>query len=333
MKRHLILILTIIFGSCFSALAQIRAYYGPDSAELAAFKRDSVKTVALKAGLSLTKARPFPLPASNPKDIKFYHRYWRDIDLTNPQNKVLKQPKATLIEAALAAVKKGAVTAYDPTPGTPENPAGDAFCLPISYQQIMTKLTDTAIVDQFDADGNKIGSIQKIDSFIPDKITGYRIKEDVYLDKTRSRVITRIVGIAPLLKIILSSGENLGVQPLCWFTFNQFRKVLVTMPIDSASTKQGMSLDDFFLQRHFSSTIIEESNPLGTRIKDYAATPAEQEKEAKRIEQKIAFYRGRLWAYGMLEIEDETNGTANNGPKTAAQAKSANQNKQVISSH
>jgi len=142
-------------------LAQITAYYGPDSAEVAAYKRDSVRMLALKQGISLSRARPFLLPAPNMKEIKFFHRYWRDIDLGDPANKVMVKPGATLIEGALAALKSGLITAYDPTPGTPENPTGDAFTTPLTYNQIMAQLADTAIIDQFDKDGNKTGSIQR----------------------------------------------------------------------------------------------------------------------------------------------------------------------------
>lgn len=309
MKRQLFILTIIILGSCLSAVAQITAYYGPDSSELAVFKKDSLKSILLKQKLSLTKARPFPLPQSNTKEVKFYHRYWRDIDMNDPHNKVMAKPGASLIEATLAALKAGSITAYDPTPGTPTNPTGDSFSTPITYDQVMTQLSEVVLVDQFDKDGNKIGSVEKANNFSPDKISGFRIKEDVYFDKTRSRVITRIVGIAPLLKLNLSSGDSLGSQPLCWFRFNQFRKVLVTMEIDSLNKKVALSMDDIFLQRRFTSKIVEESNPMGNRIKDYAVLPADQEKEQKRIEQKLSTYKDSMWAYDLVAIEDETNGT------------------------
>ncbi|MBW4889109.1 gliding motility protein GldN [Mucilaginibacter sp. HMF5004] len=305
MKKLLFLIIFIVFGNCLAVVAQITAYYGPDSTELAAFKRDSIKSISLKQSINLSKARPFPLPASNIKEVKFYHRYWRDIDLNDPQNKIMIQPGATLIEATLAALKNGVITAYDPTPGTPTNPNGDSFSTPLTYQQIMSQLADTVLVDQFDKDGNKTGSIQKANNFTPDKVSGFRIKEDVYFDKVRSRVITRIVGIAPLLKLNLSSGDSLGSQPLCWFRFSQFRKVLVTMEIDTLNKKTAMSMDDVFLQRRFSSKIFEESNPMGNRIKDYATAPADIQKEQNRIEHKLMAYKDSLWGYSLFDIEVE----------------------------
>lgn len=315
MKKRLILILIIVCGACLSVLAQIVAYYGPDSAELQVYKKDSIRNVALNQPISLLKARPFPLPASNLGEIKFYHRYWRDIDLNDPQNKIFTQPGATLIEAILTALKDSLITAYDPTPGMPQNPTGDAFITRISYQQIMSQLADTSIIDQFDKDGNKIGSIQRANNFTPDKISGYRLKEDVYFDKIRSRVITRIVGIAPLLKLNLSTGDSLGSQPLCWFRFSQFRKLLVTLAVNPKDKKVALSMDDIFLQRRFASRIIEESNPQGMRIKDYATSLPDQQKEEKRIEQKLVSYKNNQWPYLLHVIEDETKGVTDTQQK------------------
>jgi hypothetical protein len=82
------------------------------------------------------------------------------------------------------------------------------------------------------------------------------------------------------------------------------------MEIDTTNKKTAMSMDDVFLQRRFISKIVEESNPLGNRIKDYATTPADVQKEQKRIEHKLLTYRASIWDYNLVEIEDETNGMA-----------------------
>jgi len=42
---------------------------------------------------------------------------------------------------------------------------------------------------------------------------------------------------------------------------------------------------------------VEESNPLGRRIKDYMKDPADQDKEAQRIEKKLADYKKNIWLY------------------------------------
>ncbi|WP_448698551.1 gliding motility protein GldN [Mucilaginibacter sp. AW1-3] len=303
MKKQF-LVIVIIFFSCLAVSAQNKNIFDPDStATVKAPTKEALLADSIKKSEYLLNARPYPLPEPNIKEIKFYHRYWRDINLTDPQNKILIRPGATMIDALVKGIKDGKITAYDPMGGTPESPAGDAFITPMTYEQLMSHLSETSTVDQFDKDGNKIGSVQKTNPFTPDKISGYRIKEDVYYDKQRAKVVTRIIGIAPLQKLTLSSGDSLGTQPLCWIRFKDCRKVLVTVDADNPNKKIGLTLDDIFLQRRFSSTIVQESNPLGARIKDYEATPESQNKEAARIEDKLAAYKKSIFVYTLSETD------------------------------
>ncbi|MBW4889683.1 gliding motility protein GldN [Mucilaginibacter sp. HMF5004] len=251
----------------------------------------------------MTKARPFPILEPDKNNIKFYHRYWRDIDLKDPKNQKFNTPGSTLIDALLQGMQDGRITPYDATPGNAANPTGDGFTVPLTYAQLMGKLRDTATVDKFDpATGAKIGSERKVNDFNANKIVGYRIKEDVYLDKRRERVETRIIGIAPLVRITLTSGDTVGTQPICWLKFKQCRLVFATMDLsDPDKNLYDVSMDDMFLQRQFNAKIIEESNPLGRRIKDYITDPIEQDKESARIEKKLADYKNNLWKYTTSE--------------------------------
>jgi gliding motility associated protien GldN len=251
----------------------------------------------------MTQARPFPILEPDKNNIKFYHRYWRDIDLKDPKNQKFNTPGSTLIDALLQGMKDGKIVPYDPTGGTPANPTGDEFTVPLTYNQLMSKLRDTATVDKFDAQtGAKIGSERKVNDFNSSKIVGYRIKEDVYLDKRRERVETRIIGIAPLIRLTLSNGDTVGTQPVCWLRYKQCRLVFATMDLsDPDKNLYDVSMDDMFLQRQFNAKIIEESNPLGRRIKDYITDPIEQDKEAARIEKKLADFKNNLWKYTTSE--------------------------------
>ena len=312
-KRLLVIVFFLING--LLASAQNKNIFDPDSVVNKPISKDSLKIDSIKQKEALLKARPFPLPDPNPKEIRFYHRYWRDIDLQDKKNQVFSRPGATLIEAILAGIKDGKIIAYDPMGGTPDAPAGDAFITPLSYNDLMSHLSDTAMVDQFDKDGNKTGSIAKPNPFTPDKIAGYRIKEDVYYDKQRSRIITRIVGIAPLQKLSLSSGDSLGVQPLCWIKFKECRRVLITIDEDGPNKKIGLTMDDIFLQRRFNAKIVQESNPLNARIKDYETTPAGQDKEAARIEAKLSEFKKNMFTYTLSEVAE---------PETAVVTKKTN---------
>lgn len=249
--------------------------------------------------ISYTNARPLPLTEPAPLDIKFFHRYWRDIDLQDPRNKKFSTYHADLINALLTAIRKKEIKAYSPAGGVPENPTGDAFTVPIPYEQLMAGLSDTAVVNIIDKDGNITGTKTVPNPFTPEKISGYRIKEDVYYDRIRSRSVTRIIGIAPLVKLTLSSGEVLSVQPLCWLKYKDCRKIFVTIDIDPTK-KIGDTMDDIFIQRRFYGRIVQESNPEGKRIKDYKTELPDQEAEAQRIENKVTVFKKGSWNYTML---------------------------------
>jgi len=246
----------------------------------------------------MTNAKPFPIHDVNPNNIRFYHRYWRDILLKDPRNHKFSTPGSTLIEALLKGVKDKKVVPYDPTGGTAENTGGDAFVQPMSYDQLMGKMRDTATIDILDKDGNKIGSRRQLNDFSPDKVAGYRIKEDYYFDKQRSKFESRMIGIAPLITLRLTNGDTIGTQPVCWFKFNECRKIFATMDVsDPEKNLYDVSMDDMFVQRQFNSKIIEESNPLGQRIEDYIKDPADRDKESARIEKKLADYKKNIFLY------------------------------------
>lgn len=269
----------------------------------AARKLDTIKSVPdsddgyLKS-IIMTKARPFPIYDPSANNIRYYHQYKRDISFKDPRNAKFNTTGSTLIEAILKGVKDGIITPYDPTAVAKINPNGDAFTVPMTYTQLMGHMVDTALVDSVDKDGNKVGSKKQLNDFSPDKVVGYRIKEDVYYDKQRAKFETRIIGIAPLIVLKLSSGDTVGTQPVCWLRYKQCRIIFAKMDVSDADRNMyDVSMDDMFLQRQFNAPIVEESNPKGNRIKDYMHTPEDQAKEAARIEQKLADYKKNIWNY------------------------------------
>lgn len=260
----------------------------------------SIRNSTIKrADISFTNARPLPLAEPDIRAIKFFHRYWRDIEIQDVKNKKFAQYHADLITALLAAIKNKEINAYSPIASVPENPSGDAFTTTIPYDQLMSGLSDTSVVNILDKDGNITGTKTVPNPFTPDKISGYRIKEDVFYDKTRSRSITRIIGIAPLIKLTLSSGEVISIQPLCWLKYKDCRKILVTIDVDPTK-KIGDSMDDTFLQRRFYGRIVQESNPDGRRIKDYKTELPDQIAEAQLMEKKVITFKKGPWNYIML---------------------------------
>jgi len=283
---------------------------------------DSIKSVPdsddgyLKS-IVLTKARPFPIFEPSVNNVKEYHQYKRDILFKDPRNAKFNTTGSTLIEALIQGVKDGLITPYSPAVVPKINPNGDAFTIPMTYSKFYTGMVDTANADIIDKDGNKIGTKRVANDFNPDKVVGYRIKEDVFYDKQRAKVETRILGIAPLIVLTTSAGDTVSTQPVCWFKYKQCRVVFAKMDVSDADHNMyDVSMDDMFLQRQFNSVIVEESNPKGNRIKDYATTADAQAKEAARIEKKLSDYKNNIWKY-------QTDKVAVAVPEKAAKTKKA----------
>lgn len=237
----------------------------------------------------LDNASPFNYPQINPSNVRFYKRIWRDIDLTDPKNQVLAVPGSTLIETILDGLKTGKLTAYDP--------GDDSFKTRVSAQQVMSKLVDTVLIPVFDNNGNQIDSKKQLNDFDPQRITKFRIKEDIFFDKQRSKIESRIIGIAPLMSLNTDQAI-VGEAPAFWLYFPECRRVFVKKDVsDPDKNMFDMSMDDIFLQRKFASKIIKESNTTGQRIVDYTKDSSEQEKEAMRIEAGIEEYKKKVWGY------------------------------------
>jgi hypothetical protein len=95
------------------------------------------------------------------------------------------------MEAIMKGLTKGKLTPYEK----------DDFKKKLTAKQGSMRFTDSVLVPKFDKDGNQISSKMVLNDFNPDRITRFRIEEDVYFDRQRGKVDTRIVGLAPMMNI------------------------------------------------------------------------------------------------------------------------------------
>jgi len=237
------------------------------------------------------------IPYSNIRsvDVMYSKRVWREIDLHDKLNASFSSPKSRLIDIIMDAVKAGELTAYDPTP-TKEDPNGDAFKTPIDPDKLMAKLADSVFVPEFDAEGNQTGGSFQAGEFNADSVMKFRIKEDWIFDKQRSVFEPRIIGIAPLIAI--KAGDVvLDPQPAFWIYFPEARHIFVNKEvINRNNDATGLSYDDVFIKRIFTSYIVKQSNPNDLRIKDYKEG-IDKLYESERIKQSLMDYEHDLWSY------------------------------------
>jgi len=281
-------------------------------------------------------AKAFNYPTINSRDVRFFKRVWRDIDVKDPKNSLLNTPGATLAEMILEGVRTGKLTAYEPSATNNDS----TFATRIDSRSALSRFQDSAMVDKFDANGNKVSSQMVLNAFNPDNVTKFRTKEDIYFDKKRSMVVTRIIGIAPL-KAIQAGGSTVGEAPVFWLYFPQCRDFFATKDIsDPDRNLYDTTLDDIFVQRKYTSTINRATGSDAARttaqLSAAAAVPgataadilnSEQDKsvKSKQIEASIEKFKTNTWDYKIKKTPTaaEKKAAADAEKKAAAAEKNA----------
>ncbi|QRY58314.1 type IX secretion system ring subunit PorN/GldN [Sphingobacterium siyangense] len=239
---------------------------------------------------NMEDAVPFAYPEVNKKNIRFYKRVWRDIDLKDEKNNILAIPGNSLIEVVMKAIEKGKLSLYSPD--------DDSFKGRLSAQEGMARFADSVLVPIFDGEGNQIDSKMALNEFDPARVTKFRIKEDIFFDKQRSRLETRIIGVAPLMNITTSAelAESVGATPAFWLYFPQLRYSLIQVDIsDPDKGLYDMTMDDFFVQNKFAGTIVRESSPgMLQNLKE--TENGGQQLDGKKVEEKLDTYKKKLWS-------------------------------------
>ena len=244
---------------------------------------------------NILNARVSPYASLRESDVMYSKRVWREIDLRDKVNLIFTSPKSRLITILTDAIQAGELTAYDAS-FTKDDVNGDEFSVVLKAEEAMAKFADSVVVPIFDKDGNQTGTVVKAGEFSPDSIIKFRIKEDWIFDKQRSVFEPRIIGIAPLIKIS-KAGQAFDEQPAFWIYFPEARNILVTKAVVNRSNDAtGLSYDDVFMKRVFSSYIVKESNAEDLRIKDYAIG-MERLYESERVKKALMDFEHDLWSF------------------------------------
>ncbi|MFZ4261843.1 gliding motility protein GldN [Sphingobacterium sp. HJSM2_6] len=93
-------------------------------------------------------------------------------------------------------------------------------------------------------------------------------------------------------------APQIDATPAFWIYFPEARHVLVNKEVmNRNSDATGLSYDDVFIKRMFSSYIVKQSNPEDLRIKDYISDDLERLFESERIKKSLMDYEQDLWSY------------------------------------
>lgn len=103
--------------------------------------------------------------------------------------------------------------------------------------------------------------------------------------------------VAPIAAVN-NIGPQVDATPAFWIYFPEARHVFVNKEVvNRNSDATGLSYDDVFIKRLFSSYIIKQSNSEDLRIKDYINDDLDRLLESERIKKALMDYEQDLWSY------------------------------------
>ena len=239
-------------------------------------------------------------------DVMYKRRVWQEIDLRQKFNHPFYFPldpirdRKNLFDVIRCGLFPEECEIY--TPSIIAYSAGplnedDEFRVPLSSDSVRNILTTTTIVDEYDEDGEVIGSTTRTLPLSSDQITRYRIKEDWIWDKQRSERYIRIIGIAPMIDEKDADGNSVGFKPLFWLYYPEARHLFATFDVyNMFNDAQRRTYHDLFMKRYFSSYIVKEDNAFNRRIGSYAKG-LEALAESERIQQELFNLEHDMWHY------------------------------------
>lgn len=235
-------------------------------------------------------------------DAVYRHKIWREIDTREKMNLPFRYSadenngNQRFISILMKSIQDSAVTVFDAI--------DDRFTTPLTIGQVAEKISGgVEIVDIYDSLGNKTGTKDVVREVNLDSFYKFRIKEEVIFDKESSRLFWRILGIAPLKRVITSTGIDLGETELFWVYYPDMRPIFAKYEVyNGKNFGARMSWEELFESRMFSGRIIKSTidNPFDLKIKDEKGLHENgvfQLLEGERIKEKIFNYEQDLWSY------------------------------------
>ena len=250
---------------------------------------------------TLTTRTPLPYEHIRWDDAFYAEKVWRELDLREKLNLVFKYEteddngSQMFVDILMKAVQSGQVTAF----------SDDRFTTPLSVDDINQKTAgqnDTVPV----TDPNDINKVlhYKVtkSSFDVKSVNKIAMKEEWVFDRESSRLVCRILGLAPLQTKYLPSGQELGQSVLFWIYYPDLRPTLAKYEVYNPKNmgQSRMTWEELFESRMFSSYIVKSTldNPSFKPIRTLMnGNQILSLLEGDNIKDKIFNFEQNLWSY------------------------------------
>ncbi|MEO1516016.1 MAG: gliding motility protein GldN [Bacteroidota bacterium] len=238
---------------------------------------------------TLKDRQVLPYPSIREADILWEKRIWREIDTRQTMNHPFRYPEAPLVNVLIEGIREGAIKAY--------SPEDDKFSFEMPADELASTISQSDTVQVMDPETYEITYELVEDDLNPEDIVKYRIKEVWFFDTRYSTLRVRILGIAPIKKVVDDNGNFRYEKPLFWIYYPHCREYLAHQRVfTTGNDGAALSWEDHLERRFFDSYIVKESNVHDRRIADYA-TGREALLESDNIKKEIFNYEHDLWSY------------------------------------
>ncbi len=251
---------------------------------------------------NLRDRTPLPYEHLRADDALYRHKLWREIDTREKMNLPFRYSaddnngNQRFISILLQAIQDSAVTVF--------GAIDDRFTTPMTKSEVAGIVAGGEVaVPIIDSNGVQTGVKYMRNEINLDSFYKFRIKEEVIFDKESSRLFWRILGIAPLKRVITSSGVDLGDAEMFWVYYPDMRPIFAKYEVYNGKNFGGkMSWEELFESRMFYGRIIKSTidNPYDQFIKNVPGLRDNtilQLLEGENIKEKIFNYEQDLWSY------------------------------------
>ena len=256
---------------------------------------------------NLVKDRtPLPYQYLREDDAVYREKVWREIDTREKMNLSFRYSASEdngnqrfisiLFKAIQDGPDNGGVTVF--------NPSDDRFTTPMTVNEVAKMIAGEPVsVPLYDSLGNITGYKQTNPEVNLDSFYKFQIKEEVIFDKQSSRLFWRILGIAPMKRIITSQGIDLGETPVFWVYYPDMRPIFAKYEVYNGKNYGArMSWEELFESRMFYGRIIKSTldNPFDqflSQQQGFKDNRILQLLEGENIKDRIFNYEQNLWSY------------------------------------
>lgn len=239
-----------------------------------------------------------PYPPIREADVLWSKQIYRDIEVGEKINLPLYYPilpiedRSSLFDILVSAFRDTLIQPFEGVDAAFNAEFKNALTVDDANKAFGYKKSEKLTKD----DGTEVDTTYIVEYSAEDVIS-YRLKEYWYFDKQRSQLMVKILGILPICKREMQSGDVIA-QSTAWFYFPEIRPIICNKEIYNRKNETvKLTFDDVFVKRYFSSHIVKEDNVFNRTLAEAGYKGFDQLVEADRIKENIFNFEHDLWDY------------------------------------